>query len=249
MSTDNRHIVVVDDEPDICETVKEYLELKGFRVSTAANALQLRRIVADQTVDLVVLDITMPGEDGLSVTRYLRENSDIYIVMLTSADDVVDRIIGLEVGADDYLSKPVDLRELHARIKAVMRRAKSAAKPEAVPGNSGSDDTAGDNIWFGKCRLHLPSHKLYDGQGKEIPLTAMEFQLLSVFATRPNRVLSREQLLSLAHNREWDPFDRSLDLRISRLRRKIEADPGKPQIIKTVHSIGYVFAPQSGVAE
>jgi two-component system phosphate regulon response regulator OmpR len=230
------HIAVVDDEPDIRETVQEYLELKGFRVSTAADGLELRRLVAEQPVDLVVLDITMPGEDGLSLARFLREKTDTYIVMLTSAGNVVDRIIGLEVGADDYLPKPVILRELHARIKAVLRYEEPVA--QAVKQYT----AAGSNIWFGSCRLHLASQKLYDGRGEEIPLSAREFQLLQAFTECPNQPLSRDQIFNLTHNRDWHPCDRSLDLRISRLRRKIEPDAANPRIIKTVHGVGYVFA-------
>ena len=243
LASDNAHIVVVDDEPDIRDTVQEYLELKGFHVSAAADGVGLRQIVADQPVDLAVLDIAMPGEDGLSLARYLHEHTTTRIIMLTAAGEVVDRIIGLEIGADDYLAKPVDLRELHARVKAVLRRTKSAPAKTTVPDTSEADTN--DEVPFGSCRLQLAAHRLLDADNQEIPLTAMEFDLLKVFAERPNRTLSRDQLFELTQKRDWDPFDRSVDLRISRLRRKIEPDPSKPQIIKTVHGAGYVFAQQT----
>ena len=233
-----QHIVVCDDEPDIRETVGEYLERQGFDISLAESGEALRAILAEREVDAVVLDITMPGEDGLSIARSLRASSDLAIVMLTGNAEVVDRIIGLEMGADDYLAKPVDLRELLARLKAVLRRtgAQSAVATQA--------QTDGHTlVQFGACRLDLEAHKLFDGDGEEVQITAMEYSLLKVFAEHPNRVLNRDQLLELAHDRSWDPFDRSIDIRISRLRKKIEADASKPQIIRTVRGIGYRFSP------
>jgi two-component system phosphate regulon response regulator OmpR len=240
MNQQQTHIVVVDDEEDIRSTLEEYLGLQGFRVSCAANGAELRRLVDEENFDLAVLDITMPGEDGLSLARFLREHTDVGIVMLTASSDVIDRIVGLEMGADDYLAKPVDLRELLARLKAVLRRTKSQGS--AVYGEDGTlKETA-----FGDCRLNLDSHKLYDADGGEIPITSMEYDLLKAFAEHPNRVLNRDQLLDLAHNRDWEPFDRSIDIRIARIRRKIERDPAKPQIIKTVRGTGYVYAPDKG---
>lgn len=231
------HIVVCDDEPDIRDTVGEYLERQGYAVSQAENGDALRRILDDRHVDAIVLDITMPGEDGLSIARSLRASSDVAIVMLTGNADVVDRIVGLEMGADDYLAKPVDLRELLARMKAVLRRTtkRAADAPDASGGPA--------MVRFGVCRLDLESHKLFDGDGEEVQITAMEYSLLKVFSDHPNRVLNRDQLLELAHDRSWDPFDRSIDIRISRLRKKIESDPSKPQIIRTVRGIGYRFSP------
>ncbi len=233
-----QHIVVCDDEPDIRETVGEYLERQGYEISLAESGEALRAILGERNADAVVLDITMPGEDGLSIARSLRATSDVAIVMLTGNAEVVDRIIGLEMGADDYLAKPVDLRELLARLKAVLRRT----------GKQGAADTAEQDdghtmIRFGTCRLDLEAHKLFDGDGQEVQITAMEYSLLKVFAEHPNRVLNRDQLLELAHDRSWDPFDRSIDIRISRLRKKIEADASKPQIIRTVRGIGYRFSP------
>ncbi len=241
-TNEQAHIVAVDDEPEICEMIQEYLELRGYKVSVADGGQALREIVADQDVDLVLLDINMPGEDGLSLARFLRDNTTVGVIMLTAAGEVVDRVIGLEVGADDYLAKPVDLRELLARVKAVLRRMQSA--PAAVAADGSTDEA---DIPFGGCRLNLGSHKLFDAEGKEVPLTSMEYDLLKAFAEHPNRVLSRDQLLDLAHNRGWEPFDRSIDIRIARIRRKIEADPSKPQVIKTVRGAGYMYAP-NGVA-
>ncbi len=237
--TDNAHIVVVDDERDIRDTLEEYLALHGYRVTCAEGGEALRQIVeAEARLDLVILDITMPGEDGLSLARFLRESTDVGIIMLTAASDVVDRIVGLEMGADDYLSKPVDLRELLARVKAVLRRA--GAKAEAKAG--AAEGAPVSEARFGDCRLDLDAHKLFDADGGEIPITSMEFDLLKAFAEHPNRVLSRDQLLEMAHNRDWEPFDRSIDIRIARLRRKVEQDPAKPQIIKTVRGAGYLYA-------
>jgi DNA-binding response OmpR family regulator len=228
-------IVIVDDEEDVRETLKDYLGDRGFDVVAGKDAAAMRRLVeADEVFDLAILDITMPGEDGLSLAQWLREETRMAIVMATASGDTTDRIVGLEMGADDYLPKPVDPRELLARIKAIVRRrpCSAAALPPEPPHQV---------VAFGNCRLDLDSHKLFDEDGQEIPLKTMEFDLLKVFASRPNRVLNRDQLLELAHNRSWHPFDRSIDIRIARLRRKIEVDPGRPEIIKTVRGIGYMF--------
>lgn len=232
-----KHIVVVDDEPGIRETIQEYLELHNYRVTPADGGVRLREVIDGGDIDLVLLDIRMPGEDGLSLARFLRANSDVGIIMLTAAGEVVDRIVGLEMGADDYLAKPVDLRELLARIKAVLRRAE---RPQAAA-NEDEPDRA-SLARFGRFTLNLESHKLFDSAGGEIALTGMEFDLLKAFADNPNRVLSRDQLLNLAHNRDWEPFDRSIDIRIARIRRKIESDPAKPQVIKTVRGAGYLYS-------
>ncbi|MEJ8571458.1 response regulator [Microbaculum marinum] len=229
------HVVVVDDESEIREMLREYLSLKGFRVDCVEGGAALRRLIAEDPADLVLLDIAMPEEDGLSIARYLNANHDSAIVMLTAAGDVVDRIIGLEMGADDYLPKPVDLRELLARIKAVLRR---GTRSNTGPAN----DNGPRMVRFGDCRLDIEAHRLQDAEGMDIPITSMEFDLLKAFAEHPNRVLSRDQLLDLAHNRGWEPFDRSIDIRIARLRRKVEPDPAKPQVIRTVRGAGYMFA-------
>src|SRR5262245_10612049 len=174
------HISVVDDEPEIREMLADYLGHAGFRVSTAGDGATLRRLLEDQPADLVILDINMPGEDGLSLARYLRANTKIGIVMLTAAGEVVDRIVGLEMGADDYLPKPVDMRELLARVRAVLRRM------EAAPAKAGAAEAPGTRrIGFGACQLDLDAHRLYDGAGDEVPITSMEFDLLKAFAEHP----------------------------------------------------------------
>jgi DNA-binding response OmpR family regulator len=239
------HLVVVDDEPDVRETIAEYLALQGFRVTAVDGGRALRETIAEHPADLVILDINMPGEDGLTLARFLREHQRIGIVMLTAAGGVVDRIVGLEVGADDYIAKPVDLRELLARVKAVLRRVRAVREAAAArPAADGGGGRPANEVAFGRFTLNLDSHKLLDPNGEDVPLTSMEFDLLRAFAENPNRVLTRDQLLDMAHNRGWEPFDRSIDVRIARLRRKIEADPAKPQVIKTVRGAGYVFAPR-----
>ena len=238
----NEHIVVVDDEADVRETLREYLCDQGFQVTALDGGAALRQLVeAEEPFDIAILDITMPGEDGLSLARFLRERTDVGLIMVTASGETVDRIVGLEIGADDYIPKPVDLRELLARLRAVLRRTTTVRATGAAP-----DKAERRVVDFGQARLDLDSHKLFDEDGKVVPLTAMEFDLLQIFAERPNRVLSRDQLLELAHNRGWKPFDRSIDIRIARLRRKVERDPGKPQAIKTVRGVGYVFSPGTG---
>lgn len=233
---DQPHVLICDDEPDLREMIGEYLTRRGFTVTLAANAVELRTALTGAQVDAVVLDIAMPGEDGLSVLRGLRAGAErLPVLMLTANGETIDRIIGLEMGADDYLGKPVDLRELEARIKAVLRR---AAAPAPV------SDAARRRWRFGKCWLDIPAAKLFDATGAEVPLTAMEFNLLKLFAENRGRVLNRDQILEGAHDRAWDPFDRSIDIRISRIRRKIETNPEKPEVIRTVRGIGYVYDPR-----
>ncbi|MEM1297724.1 MAG: response regulator [Pseudomonadota bacterium] len=232
---DQRHILVCDDEEDVREMVGEYLLRRGFMVSTASDASELREVLEEKSIDAIVLDINMPGEDGLSALRSLRATNNMPVIMLTATAEVVDRILGLEMGADDYLGKPVDLRELEARLKTVLRRSTTA--PAAEP----ADTKAAGKVLFGPCTLDLESALLFGPDGDEIPITAMEFSLLKVFANNRGRVLNRDQLLDQAHDRDWDPFDRSIDIRISRLRRKIEPNAQKPEVIRTVRGIGYVF--------
>lgn len=236
MTEDNPHLLICDDEPDLREMVGQYLSKRGFRTTLAADGAALEACLGTtKDIDAIILDINMPGEDGLSVLRRLRAERDLPVIMLTAAGDSVDRVIGLEMGADDYLGKPVDLRELEARIKAVLRRTQVAE-------NATPDGTAKTLAFFG-LRLDLTAAKLYGQNQDEIPLTAMEFRLLKVFLEHPRRVLNRDQLLELAHDRGWDPLDRSIDIRISRLRRKIEPNPDKPVVIRTVRGLGYIFDP------
>jgi len=232
--TQTASLLVVDDEAELCEILSEYFGDQGFHVQSACSAAEARDAVARRVPDLAILDVRMPGEDGLSLARWIREqHKGVGIIMLTTAADVVDRIVGLEMGADDYVPKPFDPRELLARVKSVLRRRSEEALPPSREGR----------IRFGSCELDLAMHKLYDLDGQELPLTAMEFDLLKVFADRPNRALNRDQLMELAHNKGWEVFDRSIDLRIMRLRRKIEEDPEKPEVIKTVRGVGYIFVP------
>lgn len=228
------HVLVCDDEPEVREMVGEYLTRRGFSVSIAAEAAELHALIAEKQFDAIILDINMPGEDGLSALRTLRVEHDVPVIMLTATAEVVDRILGLEMGADDYLGKPVDLRELEARLKSVLRRRQAPAIEATSAKPSGQ-------VEFGPCKLDIDAAKLYSADGGEIPITSMEFALLKVFSENRGRVLNRDQLLDQAHDRDWDPFDRSIDIRISRLRRKIEPNPQKPEVIRTVRGLGYIF--------
>jgi DNA-binding response OmpR family regulator len=230
----NPHIVVCDDEPDVRETVAEYLRGKDLTVTPVDGGVALRAIIEREHVDVVILDLRMPGEDGLSLARHLRQHSGVAIIMLTGSADVIDRVVGLEVGADDYIAKPVDLRELLARVKAVLRRTSGR--------ESGRGAADLSKVEFGRCVLDLESHKLFGSNGGEIAITPMEFSLLKAFAEHRGRILNRDQLLELAHDRSSDPFDRSIDIRISRLRKKIERNPSKPEVIRTIRGVGYLFS-------
>ena len=231
-------VLIVDDDPAVRGMMSEYLATHGFEVAEADSGDAMRAALQRTVPDVVLLDLNLPGEDGLTLARYLRAHHDTGIIMVTAAGDVIDRIVGLEVGADDYIAKPFDPRELRARLKSVMRRM------QARPGEVAADEPAdSQQVAIGRCRLDLGRHVLRDGDGREIPLTHMEFDLLRVFAERPNQVLSRDQLLTLTRNREWEPFDRSIDIRIARVRKKVEVDPENPQLIRTVRGAGYMFVP------
>jgi DNA-binding response OmpR family regulator len=234
------HVLVVDDESELVEILAEYFTELGYTVSGANSASAAREVFAVNVPDLAILDLRMPGEDGLSLARWIREqHRRVGIIMLTTAAEAIDRIVGLEMGADDYLPKPFELRELQARVKAVLRRLQEVA---AAPSSQEIESRgANEKVRFGTCELDLAAHKLFNERNEEVPVTSMEFDLLSVFAQSPNRVLNRDQLMELAHNRGWDVFDRSIDLRIMRLRRKIEPDPEKPQVIKTIRGVGYMY--------
>jgi two-component system phosphate regulon response regulator OmpR len=228
-------ILVVDDDQDVRETIRDYFEHCGFDVYVAGDGEGMRKALAGHRIDLVLMDLNLPGTDGLALTREIRSRHDIGIIMLTAAGLVVDRIVGLEMGADDYVAKPFEPRELLARVKSVLRRQGKGAP--AAP----SAEVRPEVVRMGRCTLDLAAHHLYDANGEEVPLTSMEFDLLHAFATHPDRVLSRSQLLELAHHREADVFDRSIDIRMARIRRKIEADPEKPEILKTVRGAGYIY--------
>ncbi|MBL8906662.1 MAG: response regulator [Rhizobiales bacterium] len=232
----DEHIVVVDDEPEVRDMIRDYLTGQGYAVSTADGGAAMRAILAERPAHLAILDLRMPGEDGLSLARYLRNQGPIGIIMVTASTEVIDRVVGLEMGADDYLAKPFDPRELLARVRSVLRRVQqsSAEKQQSIA-------TLGHEVRMGRCMLNLESGRLYSITGEDVPLTAMEYDLLKAFADRPNRILTRDQLLDLAHNRDMEAFDRSIDIRIMRLRRKIEDDPEHPQVLKTIRGQGYMF--------
>lgn len=236
--SENPHILVVDDDAEVREMVRDYLVANDFVVSTAENGAAMKAVLAERPVHLVVLDLKMPGEDGFTLTRYLRERGPVGIIMLTGSGEVIDRVVGLELGADDYLTKPFDPRELLARVRSLVRRLSSGEARQDEPAA-----TMGHEVVMGRCILNLDTKRLYLRDGEEVPMTAMEFDLLKSFAERPSRVLSRDQLLDLAHNRDMEAFDRSIDIRIMRLRRKLEADPQKPEVIKTIRGLGYMFVP------
>jgi len=230
-------VLLVDDEPELLALLAEYFGRNGFEVLQARDAAAARALVAQRVPDVAVLDINMPGEHGLSLARALREaHPRLGVLMLTTAGEAIDRIVGLEVGADDYVAKPFELRELLARVRAVLRRLQvTAAAPVAK--------AAPERVSFGSCQLDLGQRKLFGADGVEIDITAAEFDLLALFARHPNRPLNRDQIMEQAHNRGWDVFDRSIDLRVMRLRRKVERNPDKPEVIKTVRNVGYVYVP------
>jgi two-component system phosphate regulon response regulator OmpR len=247
-------LLVVDDEPELRGLLAEYFTRHGFSVRTADHAAHARELLAQTLPQLALLDVNMPGENGLSLARWLREaHPEVAIVMLTTAGEAIDRIVGLEMGADDYLPKPFELRELLARVRAVLRRSQAApAVPAALPVNATATPTGGQPamdatqvVRFGDRRLDMDQRKLYAPDGSEIEITAAEFDLLALFARHPNRPLNRNQIMEQAHNRGWDVFDRSIDLRMMRLRRKIESNPDKPEVLKTVRNVGYVFVPRA----
>jgi two-component system OmpR family response regulator len=240
--TQSPHIFIVDDEAPAREMVGDYLKMHGFGVTLCDGGKSLRKEIETATPDLVVLDLNMPEEDGLSIIRDLKSRINVPVIMLTATASPIDRVVGLELGADDYIAKPCELRELMARIRSVLRRstpAKAAAAPEAPAAKAEKEQL----VRFGTKWLDLEAQALRDDEGNEHPLTASEFGLLKVFASNPKRVLSRERLLELANARDAEAFDRAVDLRIMRIRRKIEIDPTKPAVIRTIRGGGYLFSP------
>jgi DNA-binding response OmpR family regulator len=230
---DGKNILVVDDDAGLRELLQQYLAAQGYRVATVADGTAMAAHLADHSIDLVILDLMLPGEDGLSLARKLRAQGDLPIIMLSARGEDVDRIIGLEVGADDYLAKPFNPRELLARIRALLRR---SGDNHAASGN-----TQQPNHRFGDFLLDVATHDLHRN-GMNIPLTAGEFNLLRIFVEHPNRVLSRDSIMDMLKGYERSPFDRSIDVRVTRLRRKIESDPNNPVYIRTVWGEGYLFA-------
>ncbi|HEY0178170.1 MAG TPA: response regulator [Dokdonella sp.] len=226
-------LLVVDDDDDIVEIARRYFGAHGFEVSGAGDGAAMRRLLAEEAVDLVLLDLGLPGEDGFELTRYLRSHWNGPVIIVTGRGESVDRIVGLELGADDYVTKPFDLRELLARVRSVLRRSSARA----------SDAAAADAevVRFAGFRLDAAARRLTTDAGEPVPLTTGEYDLLQVFLARPNRVLSRDDLLSQLHGRSAGPYDRAIDMQVGRLRRKIEADPAQPSLIKSVRGAGYLF--------
>ncbi len=227
------HILIVEDDRDIRDPLAQYLAKNGLRITKAENAAAAREALAVHGIDLVLLDIMMPGEDGLSLAGFIRATTSIPVILVTAKTEEMDRVIGLEIGADDYVSKPFSPRELLARVKAVLRRTSGDGAPVHGPDGSG--------FAFGPWVLNTSTRELTGQDGVATPLSTGEYNLLHAFVTHPKRVLSRDQLLDLAEGRELNAFERSVDNQVSRLRRKIEADPSDPKLIKTVRAGGYVL--------
>lgn len=228
------HILIVDDDREISSLLAEYLEKNGFRTSTAGDGKAMWKALDEQRIDLIVLDLNLPGDDGLTLCRDLRPRSSIPVIMLTARAEPVDRILGLEMGADDYLPKPFEPRELFARIRSVLRRT------QALPSSHQATDA--QQVRFAGWTMDYTARHLVNPDGVVVALSGAEFRLLKIFLDHANRVLSRDQLLNLTQGRDADPFDRSIDLQISRLRQKLGEDARSPQIIKTVRNEGYVLA-------
>lgn len=231
---DPLHLLVVDDDAGVLDLLRRYFAGQGFTVSTAADGAGMHAVLARQAVDLVLLDLGLPGEDGLELTRQLRRNWNGALIIITGRGESVDRVVGLELGADDYVTKPFELRELLARVRSVLRRAAPAA---AAGGEAG-----GSTFHFADLRLDPLARTLHTRRGDAIPLTTGEYELLRAFVESPNRVLSRDDLMDQIHGRSAGPFDRAIDVQIARLRRKIEADPANPELIKSVRGAGYLFS-------
>ena len=229
------HIIVVEDEATQRQLLVDYLGKQNFRVSGVEDGAAFRILVEQDPPALVLLDLRLPGEDGLTLARWLREKGTrLGIIMVTASADTVDRVVGLEIGADDYIAKPFEPRELLARIKSVLRRTTGAPAPFAGSGR---------RVRMGRLVLDLDKRVLIDADGREEPLAASEFDLLKIFAENPNRPLYRDWLLEVTAHREVEAFDRAIDLRITRLRKKIEVDPAHPDAIRTVRGVGYMFVP------
>lgn len=231
-------VLVVDDDQRIRDMLREYFRYEGYDVACVVDGDEMKQALARRTFDIILLDLVFPGKsDGLQLARDIRATSDVPIIMLTGRDDVVDRVVGLEVGADDYIPKPFHLREVHARIKTVLRR-----RVVPFPPASGSDDL----VAFGNWRLDRCARTLTDLQGRGVELTTGEFDMLDTLAKNAGRVLTREQLMEITRKRSLEAFDRTIDTQIARLRRKIEMDPAHPQLIKSVRGIGYCLAVKIG---
>ena len=230
------HILVVDDDPKIRKILKRCFEQEGYRVSEAASGSEARRIIESSSIQLITLDLTLGDEDGLIVARDIRSKSSVPIIMVTGKGDTIDRVVGLEIGADDYIAKPFHLREVLARVRTVMRR--SGHQPQLSDANSNDQK---DCITFDRWHFDLARRELVTKDGTVCDLTTGEFDLLKALVTNANRVLSRNQIMDLIKGHDWSPTDRTIDNQIARLRKKIEADPDRPTLVKTVRGVGYTF--------
>lgn len=231
---DPAHLLVVDDDSGVLDLLRRYFGAQNFQVSTAANGSEMRSVLARTPIDLVLLDLGLPDADGFELTRQLRSTWNGPVIIITGRGESVDRILGLELGADDYVTKPFDLRELLARVRSVLRR--------SAPGTSRHDDAGEIPFRFSGFCLDPLTRELATAEGNPVPLTGGEYELLRVFLDHPNRILSRDDLMERIHGRDAGPFDRAIDVRIGRLRRKIESNPAQPELIKSVRGAGYLFA-------
>lgn len=231
-------ILVVEDDPTVSSFIEEYLGSQGYQMSIAKDGTGMRHVLSKHEVDLVILDLMLPGEDGLELAREIRSQSDVPIIMVTGRSDTVDRVVGLEMGADDYIPKPFEARELLARVRSVLRRSQKtvAVKDESKPRQN--------EATFAGWSLDLGRRRLMGADGQEVRLTSAEFDLLVAFVNNPDKVLSRDRLLDLVYGREMFPFERSIDVLVMRLRGKIEQDRANPTLIKTVRGAGYIFTPE-----
>ena len=235
-----QNILIVDDDPQICDLVQGYLKQHGYKIFVAYDGQQMQRQLKKANMDLIILDVMLPGEDGLALCRKLRETSSVSIIMLSAVGDETDRVVGLEMGADDYLAKPFNMRELFARVKALLRRSqgklakeRETAKLDSLP-----------DIKFLDWSLDRKKRRLIAPDGVAVPLTTGEYELLHAFIEHPGRILTRDQLMDLLHGREASAYDRSIDVQVGRLRKKIEIDPKNPKVIITVRGGGYQFTAQ-----
>lgn len=244
--TSPSHILIVDDDPRVRTMLRRYLLDEGFQISDVADGPAMRAAMAAAPVDLVLLDLVMPGEDGFTLARHIRQCGPIPIIMLTGKGELIDKVAGLEAGADDYIAKPFHLREVLARIRTVLRRSQGQGSPVAMTPPPSADAAEGPGggqmLRFEGWQLDLAKRELRRTKGRPVSLTTGEFDLLRVFALNPNRVLDRDKLMDLVKGREWSAYDRAIDAQVVRLRKKIESDPSQPKLIKTVRGAGYLFA-------
>jgi DNA-binding response OmpR family regulator len=234
----NRRILVVDDERAVRDLLRRCLESDGYEVTEASGGQEAMAVIQNGSIDLVTLDINLGGQSGLDVAQAVRKHSDVPIVMVTGRGDVIDRIVGLEIGADDYITKPFHVREVLARVHSVLRRSKGEAQPVV---DKGEEEACPEYVFAG-FRAIPDRLELFDPEGNPIELTGGDFRLLKVLLERPRRVLSREQIMDLVNGADWSPLDRTIDNQVARLRKKIEPEPASPKLIKTVRGVGYTFA-------